>query len=183
MAADCGLMLAARKRLGNRVDLPCSVCPVLALRGSFAEQLSAADAKFRRNLRTARKRLEQAGEVKYRAADASSLDDLGEAGQLATAGLQAFHRDFARRFLGGERTEVRFPTVRRGIPSVRGGRRTGLRGGCGSHAARQTKLRRSDPVGCLERSAEVRVARETAGESDLREVDVPAQHRLGTLEA
>ncbi len=98
-------MLAARKRLGNRVDLPCSVCPVLALRESFAEQLSAADAKFRRNLRTARKRLEQAGEVKCRAADASSLDDLlealfrlhagrwqgrGDTGQLATAGLRHF---------------------------------------------------------------------------------------------
>jgi CelD/BcsL family acetyltransferase involved in cellulose biosynthesis len=89
---------------------PCSVCPVAPLDAGFRDSL---DARFRRNLRTAKKRLAEAGEVEFvRAAGAGvaeMLDELfrlhalrwearDEAGMLATAALQAFHREVAVRF-------------------------------------------------------------------------------------
>ena len=88
----------------------CSACPVLPLRRSIEEQLAHADAKFRRNLIVAQKRLHAAGRVEFVETDETAREPLMRelfrlhgsrwrgGGMLATAALQSFHMEVAQRF-------------------------------------------------------------------------------------
>jgi len=89
-----------------------SVCPVLALRTSFEEQFGVFDAKLRRSIRVAQKKLRATGDVRFIRADEGNREALldrlfdlhtgrwqqrGESGVLSTVALRSFHQDASRR--------------------------------------------------------------------------------------
>jgi CelD/BcsL family acetyltransferase involved in cellulose biosynthesis len=86
----------------------CSVCPVLKLRTTFADQLAEVRPAFRRSLRTADKRLHAAGKVEFVRGDTHNHKDLlnrlfdlhakrweerDQSGMFSTESLCAFHRE------------------------------------------------------------------------------------------
>ena len=110
--AGSPLLEAASGMAGWTVS-PCSVCPTLELRANRDEQLAAGDARFRRNLKIAEKRLRAAGRAEFVEANDGGheelLDELfrlhtgrwrerGEDGMLSSEKLEGFHREIARRF-------------------------------------------------------------------------------------
>jgi CelD/BcsL family acetyltransferase involved in cellulose biosynthesis len=106
-------LLAAAQRFTGLEPWQCSVCPVMSLRGSLKEQLAETAAKFRRSIRTAEKRLHEAGDVEFVRATAEDVDwvidalfdlhtarwqECGESGMFARPSLRKFHREVAHRF-------------------------------------------------------------------------------------
>jgi CelD/BcsL family acetyltransferase involved in cellulose biosynthesis len=90
----------------------CSACPVLHLRRSFGEQLSALDPHFRRSLQTAERRLRAFGKPEFVRGGEQNYGDLlsslfelharrweqrGEPGMFSTENLKAFHKETADR--------------------------------------------------------------------------------------
>ncbi len=93
-------------------SVECSACPVLRLRHSFSEQLSALDPHLRRSLQTAERRLHSSGKLEFVSGGEQNygvlLDSLfelharrweerGEPGMFSTENLKAFHRETADR--------------------------------------------------------------------------------------
>ncbi len=106
------LVRTAAQRLSIQ-PTQCNICPVVGLRDSFADQVAGLESKFRRNLRTAEKRLAAAGNLEFVRADAANLDQLlgrlfelhtgrweerGLPGMFSSEALRNFHAEVARRF-------------------------------------------------------------------------------------
>jgi CelD/BcsL family acetyltransferase involved in cellulose biosynthesis len=102
-------------RAATRLRVPAtrsSACPVIELRVSFEEQFGVFDAKLRRSLRVAQKKLRPIGDVRFVCADEGNREALldrlfdlhtgrwqqrGESGVLSTVALHSFHQDATRR--------------------------------------------------------------------------------------
>jgi CelD/BcsL family acetyltransferase involved in cellulose biosynthesis len=102
---DSPLLAVALPRGVERQVEPCSRCPVAQLGSTIDEHMAGLDAKFRTDLRRAENRLHAQGNVEF-VSGIALMDDLfrlhsarweqrNEAGMLAAAQLQAFHRESA----------------------------------------------------------------------------------------
>lgn len=88
-------------------------CPVLPLENTMEAQFARADSKLRRSVRTAEKRLRDAGSVEFVRADGDNCEALlerlftlhagrwherGESGMFSSGALRKFHAEVVRRF-------------------------------------------------------------------------------------